>query len=1155
MVKRLGRHLFTALVLAAGVAGLQACGGGGGGGGDGDNNPPPGPSVQKVSISGVVVGRTGTPIEGVTVTADQPGANAARAADAVPSVVRAARRSGSKLSRAAVANAARAALASATAKNTLTNEAGIYILEDVTVPADGRLLLSFEGPDVAMFQRVVTVAAGAETIASNAVLADVDHTTAPQDSANEVVVASVATGGQLEVTIPAGAIDGATGDVTVSVTLADPTVATDRMLFPGDFQARDTGEDNADTTLESVAFAEITIRDALGNEYTQLDQNKPATVRMRLPDVFQPAAARGDGIDGDEYGTYLATDDGERNKFDTPKNQVPWWSFNEDEGTWEREDADPTEDGLQNATVVAIDGVLYGEAKVIHFTWWNCDQPITTHAYLVVCVVDADNQPLSGVEVYASGVTYNGDSQPKVTDAQGKATLTVKRSSASVTEQVKVAARYAGWTYGDVTVDTPMDDQPTPMAVACLRVAFDGTVTGEVTNDDGTAAANVWVYTSLGFSAKTNASGVYSIAVPLRSFDVYVKAANVAGTDQRVATVTLTDLAKTATVNFQYPPMGFALALRYLEEGQPALAHEVLQQMEDAGSLDDRSRVLYALTTVLMLEDEANDPNSPLYDLMQGLNGLLQDNQGDMGQGGTAVRAARVMARSADLTAEQQVALDTVLVEVQAAQTLLAPVGSSVAFSVTIDGMTLQVDYADVLVLRTGLHLAEGAIEYVMAYDDNAAAIAENEIERVAGLTLATGAATHLANAKAAFLAAADDLTAAGDAMKAESDDQSDDLLRLDAEPGALWAQLKQTIAAVKTSISAGATSVPFPVGGDRTLAGISQGADGSVTASYTTTDYIAYVNLNLAKLFSAATTFNGASLAADLDSGKAEVAEDTWTEEWTDYLGNVYYTETYTDTYLWFDNTTNSSSYLAGFVTSVVPDALFFDDSWTGSDGVTTIRETDIQVPLRPSPTDVPKVDAVTGYPLDPKAPAFGANPIPSSWSEVVGEALAKVSNAITIDGDMADWGTAPAGSRIADGVTLTWAQDADNLYLLVRASAIDPAASGWSMGIELADEDPQYGGEAPHMSIYVNGGSMETYGSFSDRWDWNSQSPVDAGAGAGFVELAVPLTALSSAAGGNPVYVTSIHMDSAGSWDWWDASDWSWGVWNDFWGYRIDY
>jgi len=388
---------------------------------------------------------------------------------------------------------------SAGGRGTFTDNDGYYQLTEVPVPVDGRLVITYKKTGYATYQRSLDVSAGNTYTANAKLLRYQSSEPLNGDSGGTVTNPD---GSQVE--FPPGAFS---GDVTVNMAVGDPSTDAGRAVFPGDFMARDTGDSAPTTPLDSVVFTEITLVDGDGNEITQL--NEPATVRLRLPASLQ-----------DQY----SADD-----------TIPWWSYDEDSATWVREDADPSTPEIDDAIVKEDSEGLYVEARVTHFTWWNADHPIDEHACLCVTVTDGDGNPLAGAQVIAEGVTYNGRSTPRATDAQGYACVTVKRSTdAANPERVKLYVEQGGvrFTYDvtDPAEGDPVTDEiftPTQQGSTIgnndtsqcsplqgpIEVVFDGEISGTVTRD-GTPWAGFTFFTDYGRAVTTDEAGNYSVPSP-----------------------------------------------------------------------------------------------------------------------------------------------------------------------------------------------------------------------------------------------------------------------------------------------------------------------------------------------------------------------------------------------------------------------------------------------------------------------------------------------------------------------------------------------------------------------------------------------------------------------------------------------------------------
>ena len=426
-----------------------------------------------------------------------------------------------------------------------TDSNGFYQLVDVPVPSGDLLVLTYEKEGYATFQRSLSVTDG-ETYAVAASLLQYHHNEA-MDAAqsNDLTVAdpnNMSGPSLAELTFPAGSVAGS-GNVTVEVAVGDPTTEAGRPTFPGDYMAATSLGGDADTPLESIVFTEITVSDSGGTELTQL--NEPATVTVRLPDSLQSQYSAG--------GT------------------IPWWSYDENSATWVREDADPATPAiLDDAQLIDLngDGVLYAQARVTHFTWWNVDKPITEHACVCVNVVDGAGSPLVGAQLVAEGISYNGSSRPAPTDASGRGCVTIKRSTATETERVKLYVEtgnvkfYYDVTDGSAEGNDLEDEIFAPMIEGstlyntgeCVELSntisqrYDGVINGTVTYESsGSPVADFTILTGFGPSATTDAQGQYTLQAPIGT-PISLFAVGLIG-----QTVTVPDAVTPVIVNFTVP--------------------------------------------------------------------------------------------------------------------------------------------------------------------------------------------------------------------------------------------------------------------------------------------------------------------------------------------------------------------------------------------------------------------------------------------------------------------------------------------------------------------------------------------------------------------------------------------------------------------------
>lgn len=407
--------------------------------------------------------------------------------------------------------------------STTSDANGFYALTDVPIPAEGPLVLTYEKQGYATFQRAIPVENGETySVAANLMAY---HYSEEKDAAQVQDLNILDPGNPdptnplAEVNFPAGSI-ASSGMVTINVGVGDPTTAEGAAVFPGDYMAASTAGGDADTPVESIAFTEITVTDDQGAEITQLSE--PATLTVRLPDAMQTKYSAGDTIE--------------------------WWSYDETNGTWIREDADPSTAGvMDDAAIIDLrgDGVLYAQAKVTHFTWWNVDEPVDQHACLCTKITNADGAPMAGEFLTAAGASYTGVSRPARTNEAGDACVTIKRSSDTTTEQIDLYAEFGGIKFhydvtdpneGDVTTDmlfTPTIPGSTVRDIPggeCINLAsniivgLNGQINGTVTYEgSGEPVPNLTINTNYGETTTTDDLGEYTLSSPIgQTVSLYV---------------------------------------------------------------------------------------------------------------------------------------------------------------------------------------------------------------------------------------------------------------------------------------------------------------------------------------------------------------------------------------------------------------------------------------------------------------------------------------------------------------------------------------------------------------------------------------------------------------------------------------------------------
>lgn len=293
-------------------------------------------------------------------------------------------------------------------------------------------------------------------------LQQVSDTIATDDDLNAGV--ELVKGGQPigSLMIPDAALPPGVTEVSGSITYLDP--ATDDILSTpgGDLLALPASADPNATpvALETYGMMEFDLVDQDGNQIHQL--NGPAEVCMKAP------VGLGAG------------------------DIVPLWYYDEDAGLWREEG---------EGTVVLRGGDLQICGAVEHFTWWNYDQPITTHSCFHFSIIDeASQQELTDFNWSAEGVTYSGSSPNRsCTNSIPESfnSLTVKVSTdVNNPEQIRVYSLISGSRFyllsdgdGTYTLTTSQQDATVFDTPTVNGSCLSGTLTGQCMpldyNDDG----------------------------------------------------------------------------------------------------------------------------------------------------------------------------------------------------------------------------------------------------------------------------------------------------------------------------------------------------------------------------------------------------------------------------------------------------------------------------------------------------------------------------------------------------------------------------------------------------------------------------------------------------------------------------------------------
>ncbi|WP_169800629.1 DNRLRE domain-containing protein [Archangium gephyra] len=223
--------------------------------------------------------------------------------------------------------------------------------------------------------------------------------------------------GTLRVSIPPHAVvdsDGRPVSGTVQATLVplDPTTVPTSSL-PGPLEGLVSEGASEPVPLESFGMAEVSLWQ--DGRPLQLAPGAKATLELLLPSSASSRLSPGDAI--------------------------PAWWLDTARGLWVREGTGT----VQHSSLHP--GRLSWVVEVSHFTWWNCDAPLSDRSCVDVLVRYPSGLPAPGAQVGATGISYTGSSRTVYTGADGRACVEIKRGATA-----RVFAGLSGETLGEATV-------------------------------------------------------------------------------------------------------------------------------------------------------------------------------------------------------------------------------------------------------------------------------------------------------------------------------------------------------------------------------------------------------------------------------------------------------------------------------------------------------------------------------------------------------------------------------------------------------------------------------------------------------------------------------------------------------------------------------
>ncbi len=166
-----------------------------------------------------------------------------------------------------------------------------------------------------------------------------------------------------------------TGSVQVAMTWIDPSSPNLYQQMPGDLRGIDAS--NTETGMQSYGMLGVELS-GTGGEKLQIATGKKASLKFPIPSSMNGSAP----------------------------TTIALWSFDETTGLWKQE-----------GTATKSSNVYL--AEVSHFSWWNCDIPFSTRAFISATLVDQNNQPLKGAHVIIKNANGQHTGAHGYTDSSG----------------------------------------------------------------------------------------------------------------------------------------------------------------------------------------------------------------------------------------------------------------------------------------------------------------------------------------------------------------------------------------------------------------------------------------------------------------------------------------------------------------------------------------------------------------------------------------------------------------------------------------------------------------------------------------------------------------------------------------------------------------
>ena len=289
---------------------------------------------------------------------------------------------------------------------------------------------------------------------------------------NAAVGGSVVLGNGLKITLPVAAVVNSntnisyTGSVNVAAYWIDPVSAELNQVMPGDLRGLNTTGAMRLLTTYGMAAVELT---GSGGELLQIAPGKKATLNFPIPSSLSSAAPAA----------------------------IPLWYFDENTGLWK-------EEGIASRSGNTYTG------DVAHFSYWNCDVPISDAIQFNCTIVDASAKPVPNAEVW---IYYNNGQFAGckgVTDANGYTGGVIPGNSQLVVKIIDPVCPTQVLTTQSVATGT------SNISLGNIAVAINNTATinGSVLNCNNQPVSNGYVMLQKGTNFSrypVNSSGSFSI--------------------------------------------------------------------------------------------------------------------------------------------------------------------------------------------------------------------------------------------------------------------------------------------------------------------------------------------------------------------------------------------------------------------------------------------------------------------------------------------------------------------------------------------------------------------------------------------------------------------------------------------------------------------